>query len=124
MPASDEIYINKEIKPLYEVAYRDGAGFSAKMIGFLDKNTTYIATLYRNNYYFIPSMNGWVYKNYVDVVRDLAQSSTQEATEESQDSIYTMDQATKDQIANLTQEEKESIYIQYVNTEYGNVMSE
>lgn len=124
MPASDEIYINKEIKPLYKVAYRDGAGFSAKMIGFLDKNTTYIATLYRNNYYFIPSMNGWVYKNYVDVVRDLAQSSTQEATEESQDSIYTMDQATKDQIANLTQEEKESIYIQYVNTEYGNVMSD
>ena len=122
--AIDEILVNKEIKPRYaSVGYRDGAGSSSKLIGFLDYDKTYTVTLYRNHYYFIPEVNGWVYKNYINITKDLAASATQEATEESQETIYEMDEATKDQIKNFTEEEKESIYMQFVNTEYGNVMS-
>ena len=122
--AIDEILVNKEIKPRYaSVGYRDGAGSSSKLIGFLDYDKTYTVTLYRNHYYFIPEVNGWVYKNYINITKDLAASATQEATEESQETIYEMDEATKDQIKSFTEEEKESIYMQFVNTEYGNVMS-
>ena len=122
--AIDEILVNKEIKPRYtSVGYRDGAGSSSKLIGFLDYDKTYTVTLYRNHYYFIPEVNGWVYKNYINITKDLAASATQEATEESQETVYEMDEATKAQIQSFSEEEKESIYMQFVNTEYGNVMS-
>ena len=122
--AIDEILVNKEIKPRYtSVGYRDGAGSSSELIGFLDYNKTYTVTLYRNHYYFIPEVNGWVYKNYINITKDLAASATEEATEESQETVYEMDEATKAQIQSFTEEEKESIYMQFVNTEYGNVMS-
>lgn len=122
--AIDEILVNKEIKPRYtSVGYRDGAGSSSKLIGFLDYDKTYTVTLYRNHYYFIPEVNGWVYKNYINITKDLTASATQEATEESQETVYEMDEATKAQIQSFSEEEKESIYMQFVNTEYGNVMS-
>ena len=48
--------------------------------------------------------------NYVSVIRDLTQSSTSEATEESQESIYQMDENTKNQIKNyFTEEERKTV---------------
>lgn len=124
MASTDEILVNKEVRPRYgSVGYRAGAGFSSKLLGYLDRDQTYIVTLKRNGYYYIPEVDGWVSMNYVSVIRDLTQSSTSEATDESQESIYQMDENTKNQIQNyFTEEERKDIYMQYVNTEYGDVM--
>ena len=124
MSSTDEILVNKEVRPRYgSVGYRAGAGSSSKLLGYLDRDQTYIVTLKRNGYYYIPNVNGWVYINYVSVIRDLTQSSTSEATNESQESIYQMDENTKNQIQTyFTEEERKDIYMQYVNTEYGDVM--
>lgn len=124
MSSTDEILVNKEVKPKYSsLGYRSGAGSSSKIIGYLSDDETYIVTLKRNGYYYIPSVDGWVNQIFVSVVRDLAASSTSTTTTESQEAIYQMDENTKNQIQTyFTEEEKKDIYMQYVNTEYGDVM--
>lgn len=124
MSATDEILVNKQIKARYSsVGYRLGAGSSSKLAGYLNKDQVYVATLKRNGYYYISSLNGWVSQSYVTVIKDLTQSATKQTTSESQESVYVMDENTKNQIQTyFTEEERKDIYMQYVNTEYGDVM--
>lgn len=117
--SSIEIIINKEVQTISQTILREGAGTSSRQIGYIDPNITLVATLDRNGFYFIPERKGWVMKSRVKVIKDLSSNSTQNTTEESQNVVTTLDQETLDKISQMTPEEKKDIYMQYVNSEYG-----
>ena len=126
MAATDEVLINKEVEVSNSsVGVREGAGSSSRLIGYLEPGKVYNATLQRNGYMYIPALDGWVLSNYVTVVRDTSPTVSQESTAESQEIGFVLDQNTKETIQTyLTEEERKTIYEQYVNTEYGDVMDD
>lgn len=117
--SSVQIVINKEVQTTSQTILRENAGTSSRNIGYVDPNVKLRATLDRNGFYFIPEKKGWIMKSRVKVIEDLSTNSTQETTEESQDKVRTLDQETLDKISQMTPEEKKDIYMQYVNSEYG-----
>lgn len=124
MAARDEIIINKEVKATSSTGIRKGPDMASELIGFIDTDTVYTATLKRNGYLFLTEIDGWVMEVYLEVVKDLMESSTNMSSEEFQEQLANLDEATKNQIENvLTDEEKKAIYMQFSNSEYGDVMS-
>lgn len=124
MAARDEIIINKEVKATSSTGIRKGPDMASELIGFIDTDTVYTATLKRNGYLFLTEIDGWVMEVYLEVVKDLLESSTNMSSEEFQEQLANLDEATKNQIENvLTDEEKKAIYMQFSNSEYGDVMS-
>lgn len=121
--SSIEIIINKEVQTISQTILREGAGTSSRQIGYIDPNIRLVATLDRNGFYFIPEKKGWVMKSRVKVIKDLSSNSTQNTTEESQNVVTTLDQETLDKIYQMTPEEKKDIYMQYVNSEYGEIQN-
>lgn len=117
--SSVQIVINKEVQTTSQTILRENAGTSSRNIGYVDPNVKLRATLDRNGFYFIPEKKGWIMKSRVKLIEDLSANSTQETTEESQDKVKTLDQETLDKISQMTPEEKKDIYMQYVNSEYG-----
>lgn len=117
--SSVQIVINKEVQTTSQTILRENAGTSSRNIGYVDPNVKLRATLDRNGFYFIPEKKGWIMKSRVKLIEDLSANSTQETTEESQDKVRTLDQETLDKISQMTPEEKKDIYMQYVNSEYG-----
>ena len=117
--SSVQIVINKEVQTTSQTILRENAGTSSRNIGYVDPNVKLRATLDRNGFYFIPEKKGWIMKSRVKLIEDLSANSTQEITEESQDKVKTLDQETLDKISQMTPEEKKDIYMQYVNSEYG-----
>ena len=124
MAARDEIIISKEVKATSSTGIRKGPDMASELIGFIDTDTVYTATLKRNGYLFLTEIDGWVMEVYLEVVKDLLESSTNMSSEEFQEQLANLDEATKNQIENvLTDEEKKAIYMQFSNSEYGDVMS-
>lgn len=124
MAARDEVIISKEVKATASTGIRKGPDMASELIGFIDTDTVYTATLKRNGYLFLTEINGWVMEVYLEVVKDLVGSSTNMSSEEFQEQLANLDEATKNQIENiLTDEEKKAIYMQFSNSEYGDVMS-
>lgn len=124
MAARDEIIINKEVKATSSTGIRKGPDMASELIGFINTDTVYTATLKRNGYLFLTEIDGWVMEVYLEVVKDLMESSTNMSSEEFQEQLANLDEATKNQIENvLTDEEKKAIYMQFSNSEYGDVMS-
>lgn len=121
--SSVQIVINKEVQTTSQTILRENAGTSSRNIGYVDPNVKLRATLDRNGFYFIPEKKGWIMKSRVKVIEDLSANSTQETTEESQDKVRTLDQETLDKISQMTPEEKKDIYMQYVNSEYGDTQN-
>jgi len=122
--ARDEVIISKEVKATASTGIRKGPDMASELIGFIDTDTVYTATLKRNGYLFLTEINGWVMEVYLEVVKDLVGSSTNMSSEEFQEQLANLDEATKNQIENiLTDEEKKAIYMQFSNSEYGDVMS-
>lgn len=119
--SSVQIAINKEVQTTSQTILRENAGTSSRNIGYVDPNVKLRATLDRNGFYFIPEKKGWIMKSRVKLIEDLSANSTQETTEESQDKVRTLDQETLDKISQMTPEEKKDIYMQYVNSEYGDI---
>lgn len=119
--SSVQIVINKEVQTTSQTILRENAGTSSRNIGYVDPNVKLRVTLDRNGFYFIPEKKGWIMKSRVKLIEDLSANSTQETTEESQDKIRTLDQETLDKISQMTPEEKKDIYMQYVNSEYGDI---
>lgn len=117
--SSVQIVINKEVQTTSQTILRENAGTSSRNIGYIDPNVKLRATLDRNGFYFIPEKKGWIMKSRVKLIEDLSANSTQETTEESQDKVITLDKETLDKISQMTPEEKKDIYMQYVNSEYG-----
>lgn len=117
--SSVQIVINKEVQTTSQTILRENAGTGSRNIGYVDPNVKLRATLDRNGFYFIPEKKGWIMKSRVKLIEDLSANSTQETTEESQDKVRTLDQETLDKISQMTPEEKKDIYMQYVNSEYG-----
>lgn len=117
--SSVQIVINKEVQTTSQTILRENAGTSSRNIGYVDPNVKLRATLDRNSFYFIPEKKGWIMKSRVKLIEDLSANSTQETTEESQDKVITLDKETLDKISQMTPEEKKDIYMQYVNSEYG-----
>lgn len=117
--SSVQIVINKEVQTTSQTILRENAGTSSRNIGYVDPNVKLRATLDRNGFYFIPEKKGWIMKSRVKLIEDLSSNSTQETTEESQDKVRTLDKETLDKISQMTPEEKKDIYMQYVNSEYG-----
>lgn len=117
--SSVQIVINKEVQTTSQTILRENAGTSSRNIGYVDPNVKLRATLDRNGFYFILEKKGWIMKSRVKLIEDLSANSTQETTEESQDKVRTLDQETLDKISQMTPEEKKDIYMQYVNSEYG-----
>lgn len=121
--SSVQIVINKEVQTTSQTILRENAGTSSRNIGYVDPNVKLRATLDRNGFYFIPEKKGWIMKSRVKLIEDLSANSTQETTEESQDKVRTLDQETLDKISQMTPEEKKDIYMQYVNSEYGDTQN-
>lgn len=119
--SSVQIVINKEVQTTSQTILRENAGTSSRNIGYVDPNVKLRATLDRNGFYFIPEKKGWIMKSRVKLIEDLSANSTQETTEESQDKVRTLDKETLDKISKMTPEEKKDIYMQYVNSEYGDI---
>lgn len=117
--SSVQIVINKEVQTTSQTILRENAGTSSRNIGYVDPNVKLRATLDRNGFYFIPEKKGWIMKSRVKLIEDLSANSTQETTGESQDKVITLDKETLDKISQMTPEEKKDIYMQYVNSEYG-----
>lgn len=117
--SSVQIVINKEVQTTSQTILRENAGTSSRNIGYVDPNVKLRATLDRNGFYFIPEKKGWIMKSRVKLIEDLSANSTQETTEESQDKVRTLDKETLDKISQMTPKEKKDIYMQYVNSEYG-----
>src|SRR5699024_1569362 len=65
----------------------------------------------------------WVSRARASTIRDNTPSSTQPSDSNRQDYANTVSKETAEQIKKLTEEEKKEIYMQYVNNEYGDVMS-
>ena len=124
--SSEEIMVTKELEARWaSVAVYQDAGSSSKKVGYFTKDEgTKIATLYRNNYYHLGELDGWVYENNVVVVEDLSEQATEELDPETQEEIKKVSELTQEQISQFTEEEKKSIYMQFVNQEYGGVMSD
>lgn len=121
--SSVQIAINKEVQTTSQTILRENAGTSSRNIGYVDPNVKLRVTLDRNGFYFIPEKKGWIMKSRVKLIEDLSANSTQETTEESQDKVRTLDQETLDKISQMTSEEKKDIYMQYVNSEYGDTQN-
>lgn len=121
--SSVQIAINKEVQTTSQTILRENAGTSSRNIGYVDPNVKLRATLDRNGFYFIPEKKGWIMKSRVKLIKDLSANSTQETTEESQDKVRTLDKETLDKISQMTPEEKKDIYMQYVNSEYGDTQN-
>lgn len=121
--SSVQIAINKEVQTTSQTILRENAGTSSRNIGYVDPNVKLRATLDRNGFYFIPEKKGWIMKSRVKLIEDLSANSTQETTEESQDKVRTLDKETLDKISQMTPEEKKDIYMQYVNSEYGDTQN-
>lgn len=121
--SSVQIVINKEVQTTSQTILRENAGTSSRNIGYVDPNVKLSATLDRNGFYFIPEKKGWIMKSRVKLIEDLSANSTQETTEESQDKVRTLDKETLDKISQMTPEEKKDIYMQYVNSEYGDTQN-
>lgn len=121
--SSVQIVINKEVQTTSQTILRENAGTSSRNIGYVDPNVKLRATLDRNGFYFIPEKKGWIMKSRVKLIEDLSANSTQETTEESQDKVRTLDKETLDKISQMTPEEKKDIYMQYVNSEYGDTQN-
>lgn len=121
--SSVQIVINKEVQTTSQTILRENAGTSSRNIGYVDPNVKLRATLDRNGFYFIPEKKGWIMKSRVKLIEDLSANSTQETTEESQDKVRTLDKETLDKISQMTTEEKKDIYMQYVNSEYGDTQN-
>lgn len=121
--SSVQIVINKEVQTTSQTILRENAGTSSRNIGYVDPNVKLRATLDRNGFYFISEKKGWIMKSRVKLIEDLSANSTQETTEESQDKVRTLDKETLDKISQMTPEEKKDIYMQYVNSEYGDTQN-
>lgn len=121
--SSVQIVINKEVQTTSQTILRENAGTSSRNIGYVDPNVKLRATLDRNGFYFIPEKKGWIMKSRVKLIEDLSANSIQETTEESQDKVRTLDKETLDKISQMTPEEKKDIYMQYVNSEYGDTQN-
>lgn len=121
--SSVQIVINKEVQTISQTILRENAGTSSRQIGYIDPNVKLVATLDRNGFYFIPKKKGWIMKSRVKVIQDMSSNSIKETTEESQSEVRTLDQETLDKISQMTPEEKKDIYMQYVNSEYGDTQN-
>ena len=122
--STDEIIINRTIRIYANTVIRELSGSSSRVIGTIEEEGEYLAELLKNNYYFIPSINGWVARSQTTLIRDNTPSSTQPSDPNKQDESLTISDETADQIKNtFTEEEKNDVYTQFLNTEYGNVMN-
>lgn len=101
MAARDEIIISKEVKATSSTGIRKGPDMASELIGFIDTDTVYTATLKRNGYLFLTEIDGWVMEVYLEVVKDLLESSTNMSSEEFQEQLANLDEATKNQIENV-----------------------
>lgn len=121
--STDQIVINRQVRVFENTTIRSQPGSSSRAIGTVSTEGEYIASLLRNGYYYIDSLNGWVSRARVSTIRDNTPSSTQPSDSNQQDYANTVSKETAEQIKKLTEEEKKEIYMQYVNNEYGDVMS-
>ena len=121
--STDQIVINRQVRVFENTTIRSQPGSSSRAIGTVSTEGEYTASLLRNGYYYIDSLNGWVSRARVSTIRDNTPSSTQPSDSNQQDYANTVSKETAEQIKKLTEEEKKEIYMQYVNNEYGDVMS-
>lgn len=121
--STDQIVINRQVRVFENTTIRSQPGSSSRAIGTVSTEGEYTASLLRNGYYYIDSLNGWVSRARASTIRDNTPSSTQPSDSNQQDYANTVSKETAEQIKKLTEEEKKEIYMQYVNNEYGDVMS-
>ena len=121
--STDQIVINRQVRVFENTTIRSQPGSSSRAIGTVSTEGEYTASLLRNGYYYIDSLNGWVSRARVSTIRDNTPNSTQPSDSNQQDYANTVSKETAEQIKKLTEEEKKEIYMQYVNNEYGDVMS-
>lgn len=121
--STDQIVINRQVRVFENTTIRSQPGSSSRAIGTVSTEGEYTASLLRNGYYYIDSLSGWVSRARASTIRDNTPSSTQPSDSNQQDYANTVSKETAEQIKKLTEEEKKEIYMQYVNNEYGDVMS-
>lgn len=121
--STDEIVINRTIRVGTNTVIREYAGTSSRAIGTVESSGQYTAELLKNGYYFVPSLNGWVARSQTTLIKDNTPNSTQVSDPNKQQQSMQISQETANVIQNtFTEEEKNDIYVQYLNTEYGDVM--
>ena len=121
--ANDQIVISKTVKIQVNTQVRDGAGSSSRVVSVVEEEKEYEAQLSRNGYYYIPELDGWVFQNNTVLVSDNSENSTEESDEETQEEQKKINEKTIEQIRQFSEEEKKEIYMQYLNTEYGDVIN-
>ena len=121
--ANDQIVISKTVKIQVNTQVRDGAGSSSRVVSVVEEEKEYEAQLSRNGYYYIPELDGWVFQNNTVLVSDNSENSTKESDEETQEEQKKINEKTIEQIRQFSEEEKKEIYMQYLNTEYGDVIN-
>ena len=121
--ANDQIVISKTVKVQVNTQVRDGAGSSSRVVSVVEEEKEYEAQLSRNGYYYIPELDGWVFQNNTVLVSDNSENSTEESDEETQEEQKKINEKTIEQIRQFSEEEKKEIYMQYLNTEYGDVIN-
>ena len=120
---NDQIVISKTVKVQVNTQVRDGAGSSSRVVSVVEEEKEYEAQLSRNGYYYIPELDGWVFQNNTVLVSDNSENSTEESDEEAQEEQKKINEKTIEQIRQFSEEEKKEIYMQYLNTEYGDVIN-
>ena len=120
---NDQIVISKTVKVQVNTQVRDGAGSSSRVVSVVEEEKEYEAQLSRNGYYYIPELDGWVFQNNTVLVSDNSENSTKESDEETQEEQKKINEKTIEQIRQFSEEEKKEIYMQYLNTEYGDVIN-
>ena len=120
---NDQIVISKTVKVQVNTQVRDGAGSSSRVVSVVEEEKEYEAQLSRNGYYYIPELDGWVFQNNTVLVSDNSENSTEESDEETQEEQKKINEKTIEQIRQFSEEEKKEIYMQYLNTEYGDVIN-
>ena len=121
--STDEIIINRLIKIKKNTIIRESPGSSGRPIGTVDRESNYNASLIRNGYYYIGELNGWVLRTQTSIEQDFTPDSTRQSDENKQYAALTIDQKTKEQIQKqFTSNERKDIYMQFLNTEYGDIM--
>ena len=117
---NDELLVNKTIKIPANTTIRESAGVSSRAIGVTESSGEYTATSQRNGFYFVTELSGWVMQSQTTVVKDNSDNNIYVSSDESQNEKFEIDENTKDMIENtFTSEEREQIYKEFVNAEYG-----
>ena len=120
---NDQIVISKTVKVQVNTQVRDGAGSSSRVVSVVEEEKEYEAQLSRNGYYYIPELDGWVFQNNTVLVSDNSENSTEESDEETQEEQKKINEKTIEQIRQFSEEVKIELYMQYLNTEYGDVIN-